>query len=45
MPNFISVNNVADILGASFASVNSWLDKGTYPAHINRVSTWKTLKV
>ena len=35
MPNFISVNNVADILGASFASVNSWLDKGTYPAHIN----------
>lgn len=35
MPKFISVNNVADILGASFASVNSWLDKGTYPAHIN----------
>lgn len=35
MPNFISVNNVADILGASFASVNSWLDKGTFPEHIN----------
>lgn len=35
MPSFISVNNVADILGASFASVNSWLDKGTYPVHIN----------
>ena len=35
MPKFISVNNVADILGASFASVNSWLDKGIYPAHIN----------
>ncbi len=35
MPSFISVNNVADILGASFASVNSWLDKGTFPEHIN----------
>lgn len=33
MPNFISVNNVADILGASFASVNSWLSKGTFPEH------------
>lgn len=35
MPNFISVNNVADILGASFASVNGWLNKGTFPEHTN----------
>ncbi len=33
IPNFISVNNVADILGASVASVNSWVNKGIYTVH------------
>lgn len=35
MPNFISVNNVADILGASLASVAKWADSGVYPSHVD----------
>lgn len=33
MPSFISISNVADILGASVASITKWSDKGTYPTH------------
>lgn len=35
MANFISINNVADILGASFASISKWAENGTYPLHVN----------
>lgn len=35
MANFISINNVADILGASFASISKWAENGTYPMHVN----------
>lgn len=34
MASFISINNVADILGASFASVSKWAENGTYPVHV-----------
>lgn len=33
MANFISINNVADILGASVASISKWAKNGTYPLH------------
>lgn len=33
MPSFISINNVADVLGASISSIQSWADKGKYPTH------------
>lgn len=33
MAQFISISNVADVLGASQASIRSWVDKGLYPAH------------
>lgn len=33
MPQFISVNNVADILGSSLSSVRSWIKSGKYPSH------------
>lgn len=35
MPNFISISNVADILGASLSSIQNWADKGKYPIHEN----------
>lgn len=33
MPQFITANNVADILGASQASIRSWVNSGKYPSH------------
>ena len=33
MANFITINNVADILGASVASIAKWVANGSYPAH------------
>lgn len=33
MATFISINNVADILGASVASVSKWTENGTFPLH------------
>lgn len=33
MANFITINNVADILGASVASISKWAANGTYPVH------------
>lgn len=33
MANFISVNNVADVLGASVASISKWAANGTYPVY------------
>lgn len=33
MARFISINNVADVLGVSQASIRSWVDKGLYPTH------------
>lgn len=33
MAQFISINNVADVLGASQASIRSWADNGRYPTH------------
>jgi len=35
MPVFLSVNNLADILGTSFATVQKWGDNGVYPYHKN----------
>lgn len=33
MPSFISINNVADVLGASISSIQGWADKGKFPSH------------
>lgn len=33
MAHFLTVNNVADILGASQASIRSWVNTGKYPTH------------
>lgn len=35
MPVFLSVNNLADILGTSFTTVQKWGDNGVYPYHKN----------
>ena len=33
MPKFISVNNLADILGTSIATAQKWGESGVYPYH------------
>ena len=35
MPKFISVNNLADILGTSLATAQKWGENGVYPYHTN----------
>ena len=35
MPSFISINNLADILGTSLATVKKWGESGLYPIHKN----------
>ena len=35
MPRFISVNNLADILGTSLATAQKWGESGVYPYHTN----------
>jgi DNA (cytosine-5)-methyltransferase 1 len=32
---FLSVTNLADILGTSFATVQKWAKTGVYPCHLN----------
>lgn len=35
MPQFLTVSNVADILGASQASIRSWINTGKFPTHMD----------